>query len=130
MAKTFNDIFPGGSGWEPANRSWRHKGTGHVVKEMPNSEIDGNIVEGLYCTTCEYAQPYVSKDLELIEEPTGREAIHAAVDAYLDAAEIVEMCSTNVEKARKNFEAEDHALYVSVQSRDERMEALKKLLNL
>lgn len=74
--------------------------------------------------------PHIS-NLELVEEePTGRKAIHAALDAYLDATEIVEMVSTDAEKARMDFEAKDHALYVSVQSRDKAAESLKKLLNL
>lgn len=131
MAKTFNDMFPGGEGFvAKPGRKWKSVRTGNIYSETERTHVLEGEMRGIIRepTGEKSYQPYV-RDLTLLE-PTGRETIHAALDAYLDAAEIVEMCSTNAEKARKNFEAEDHALYVSVQSRDERMESLKKLLNL
>lgn len=60
-------------------------------------------------------EPHIS-NLELVEEPTGREAIHAAVDAYLDAQE---KCVW-----------ENRTLANTMAERNKNLEALKKLLNL
>lgn len=133
MAKTFNDIFPNGKGFvAKPGRRWKSVLDGRNFIETDITGLDST--GHLYCTVDQngvtklYA-PYIF-NLELIEEPTGREAIHAALDAYLDAKEKYDKADAVFDEAASLREKRLAERNDADSQRYAQAESLKKLLNL
>lgn len=132
--KKFTDIFNDSNPFvAKPGRRWKSTRTGNIYSETGCTRVLEGEMLGIIRepTGAKTYQPYV-RYLELVSdpEPTGREAIHAAVDAYLDARNN----SINAAEANESVRrALDEAGNKANAAWDERMkaaESLKKLLNL